>query len=346
MKRARTCPSVMKLNVGGKCFHVAPETLAGMSFFEPLLEGKFAAATSESGHFIDRCGELFAIILQAHRTMQRPAQPMIDLHRMALLTECDYYGADHVAAMIRGETNPCHLRSQDREIRKEELAGDAALIDVFETDFTGHSPEELQVPLLFHREENRMSKPCASMATFESHFRSICGSAADALLSIPNVVFAGSSVLSAFLDESSDESFPPSDIDMFLVSDDAAAGEAALRLVYEALQGTAAEKNRLLILRSSAAVTLFRSNGTPVQVVLHMYKSVAQLLTAFDVDCCCIAYCPAAKRLWCTRRPVFAQGRRASDVAGSCRTPAAASKKEAVQASDRVRGQCLRLPLP
>ena len=195
----------MKLDVGGKCFHVASETLAGMSFFEPLLEGKFAAATSESGHFIDRCGELFAIILQAHRTMQRPAQPMIDLHRMALLTECDYYGADHVAAMIRGETNPCHLRREDREIREEELAGNAALIDVFETDFTGHSPEELQMPLLFHREENRMPKPCASMATFESHFRSICGSAADALLSIPNVVFAGSSVLSAFLDKSSDE---------------------------------------------------------------------------------------------------------------------------------------------
>ena len=346
MKRARTCPSVMKLNVGGKCFHVASETLAGMSFFEPLLEGRFTAATNEDGHFIDRCGELFAIILQSHRTMQRPAQPMIALHRTALLTECDYYGADHVAAMIRGETNPCHLRREDREIREGELAGDAALIDVFETDFTGHSPEELQVPLLFHREENRMPKPCTSMATFESHFRSICGSAAGALLSIPNVVFAGSSVLSAFLDESSDASFPPSDIDMFLVCDDAAAGEAALRLVYEALQGTAAEKNRLLILRSSAAVTLFRSNGTPVQVVLHTYKSVAQLLTAFDVDCCCIAFDPAAKKLWCTRRPVFAQGRRASDVAGFCRTPAAASKKEALQASDRVRGQCLRLSLP
>ena len=207
---------------------------------------------------------------------------------------------------------------EDRAIREEELAGDAALIDAFETDFTGHSTEELQVPLLFHREGSRMPKPCASMAKSESHFRNICGSAAGALLSIPNVVFAGSSVLSAFLDESSDESFPPSDIDMFLVSDDAAAGEAALRLVYEALQGTAAEKNRLLILRSSAAVTLFRSNGTPIQVVLHMYKSVAELLTAFDVDCCCIAFDPAAKKLWCTRRPVFAQGRRASDVASFC----------------------------
>ena len=237
------------------------------------MEGKFAAAANEDGHFIDRCGELFAIILQSHRTMQRPAQPMIALHRTALLTECAYYGADHVAAMIRGETNTCHLRPQDRDIRAEEIDGDAVLIDVFETDFTGHSPEELQVPLLFHREENRMPKPCTSMATFESHFRSICGSAAGALLSIPNVVFAGSSVLSAFLDESSDESFPPSDIDMFLVCDDAAAGEAALRLVYKALQGTAAEKNRLLILRSSAAVTLFRSNGTPIQVVLHMFKT-------------------------------------------------------------------------
>ena len=255
---------------------------------------------------------------------------MIALHRTALLTECAYYGADHVAAMIRGETNPCHLRREDRAIREEELAGDAALIDAFETDFTGHSPEELQVPLLFHREGSRMPKPCASMAKFESHFRNICGSAAGALLSIPNIIFAGSSVLSAFLDESADESFPPSDVDIFLVCDDTAKGEATFRRVYEALQGTATEKNRLLVLRSNAAVTLFRSNGTPIQLVLHVYKSVAQLLTAFDVDSCCIAFEPAAKQLWCTRRPGSVQDLRATDVGGFCRASAVARKKEAL----------------
>ena len=303
MKRARADHPVMKLNVGGKRFEVASETLAGMPFFEPMLQGRFPIAKDEDGHavFIDRCGDLFSILLQAHRTMQRPDQSLLDLHKTALLTECEYYGADHVAAMIRGETNPYHLRHEDRAIRQEEIAGNASLIDVFGTTFTDHHSEELQVPLLFKRGEIEMPRPCASVTTFERHFRTTCGPAADALLKIPDIVFAGSSILSAFLDEGADECFPPSDIDIFLVCDDPAKGEATFRLVYEALQGTPAERSRLLVLRSNAAVTLFRGNGTPVQLVLHVYKSVAQLLSSFDVDCCCIAYDPVARQLWCTR---------------------------------------------
>ncbi len=157
MKRARADHPVMKLNVGGKRFEVASETLAGMPFFEPMLQGRFPIARDEDGHdvFIDRCGDLFSILLQAHRTMQRPDQSLLDLHKTALLTECEYYGADHVAAMIRGETNPYHLRHEDRAIRQEEIAGNASLIDVFGTTFTDHHSEELQVPLLFKRGGNR-----------------------------------------------------------------------------------------------------------------------------------------------------------------------------------------------
>ena len=74
MKRPRNDGGVAKLNVGGTVFHVATGTLAGMSYFDPLRQGRFPWETSEDGgtHFIDRDGELFGVILQALRTMQRP----------------------------------------------------------------------------------------------------------------------------------------------------------------------------------------------------------------------------------------------------------------------------------
>ena len=73
MKRPRNGGGVTKLNVGGTDFHVATDTLAGMSYFDPLRQGRFPWETSEDCTlFIDRDGELFGVILQALRTMQRP----------------------------------------------------------------------------------------------------------------------------------------------------------------------------------------------------------------------------------------------------------------------------------
>jgi hypothetical protein len=199
--------------------------------------------------------------------------------------------------MIRGETIPQHLRPEDREIREEETVGDGHLIDALEADFSRHSPEELQLPLLFHTKEQQVPDPCTSLTRFESRLGKICGPVLDALMRVPDIVFAGSAVLAAFLDGS----FPPSDLDIFLICEEAGKGEHVLRLIYEALQQSLGSEGRLLALRSNAAITLFRNNGIPVQLVLHVYKSVASLLTGFDVDCCAFAYDPSARKLWCTR---------------------------------------------
>ena len=46
------------LDVGGKPFHVAATTLAGMAFFEPLVQGRFPWEVDNTGHmFIDRDGD-------------------------------------------------------------------------------------------------------------------------------------------------------------------------------------------------------------------------------------------------------------------------------------------------
>ena len=131
---------------------------------------------------------------------------MIATKRSSLLAECLFWGADFVAAMITGETNPMYLRPEDRSIREEEMAaeeGTSPLEDALEVAFLGRLPEDLQLPLLFRTEEQPAPNPCESLMDFERRFSKICGSAAEAIMRVPNIVFAGSAVLSAFLGEGS-----------------------------------------------------------------------------------------------------------------------------------------------
>ena len=131
---------------------------------------------------------------------------MIATKRSSLLAECLFWGADSVALMITGETNPMHLRPEDRSIREEEMAardGTSLLEDALGVDVRGRLPEDLQLPLLFRAEEQPAPNPCESLMDFERRFSKICGSAAEAIMRVPNIVFAGGAVLSAFLGEGS-----------------------------------------------------------------------------------------------------------------------------------------------
>ena len=254
---------------------------------------------------------------------------MIATKRSSLLAECLFWGADSVALMITGETNPMHLRPQDRSIREEEMTaeeGTLPLEDALEVAFLGRLPEDLQLPLLFRTEEQPAPNPCESLMDFECRFSKICGPAAEAIMRVPSIVFAGGAVLSAFLGEGSFTPRPQtkkgltalvtvdvrervilsdknSDVDAFVISHDVTEGERSLRLLFKALQGAQGE-HRLLVVRSNSAVTIFRENEptVPIQLVLHVYTSISCLLASFDVDCCAIAYSPTAKKVWCTRR--------------------------------------------
>ena len=80
------------------------------------------------------------------------------------------------------------------------------------------------------------------------------------------------------------------DIDFFLVNCSADARQR-LRDVYEACREIAAADSvhrTLLVTRTAASITIFSSatpKCPPVQVVLHVYESVGQLLSRFDVAC-------------------------------------------------------------
>ena len=100
-------------------------------------------------------------------------------------------------------------------------------------------------------------------------------------------------------------------MDIFLVCDVAEA-ENRLRNIYDIVQrNLRAERGghgKLLVTRSAAAVTFHHCLGAaavgtpPVQVVLGLGRSVADVLKRFDVDCCCVAFDPTERKVLCTER--------------------------------------------
>ncbi len=80
-----------------------------------------------------------------------------------------------------------------------------------------------------------------------------------------------------------------------------------LRSIYEAVGlntlGAQGCHKTLLVTRTSASVTILSSatpTPPPVQIVLHTYESIEELLSRFDVDCC--ACCFDMERFWMTPR--------------------------------------------
>ena len=142
-------------------------------------------------------------------------------------------------------------------------------------------------------------------AAFRERLDAFSGGILEDLSGIPQVVIAGGAVVGALTGTSS------SDLDLFLVCPPAEA-EGRLRDVYRIVQKNLRERcgghAKLLVTRSAAAVTFHHclgaeaAQGPPVQVVLGLGRSVADVLLRFDVDCCCVAYVPSDRKTLCTCR--------------------------------------------
>ena len=81
------------------------------------------------------------------RTTLCPTWAYIAQARQELLDECQYFGLDHMAQRLRGETSPYDLRPEDRQIKLEESAG-GSVVNLFETDSSALNTDTLQLPLL------------------------------------------------------------------------------------------------------------------------------------------------------------------------------------------------------
>jgi hypothetical protein len=97
--------------------------------------------------------------------------------------------------------------------------------------------------------------------------------------------------------------FNGSDIDIFLYALSEADAEKKIEEIYETFsKNMKKDKQRILgslseqykdiaIIRTAQAVTFhFGYPIRPVQIILRIYKSPAEVLMGFDVDCCCVGY--------------------------------------------------------
>ena len=268
------------------------------------------AVDQTGAYFIDRDGALFAIILQWLRSFDRPSQRILYKHGDALLEECNYYGETTLPQVLRGELAPTFfLRPADRAIlrQEEEAALDLKtyaqelLIDVHAVDTAPRDRKELEQPLLLNKAPR--VPLMGDLRAFHNRLnKSSCG-LLDAVAGIPGLVFAGGAVLAALTGGHSN------DIDIFLTCDPA-DGEVKLREIYAAVQSIHAKtgkKARFMATRSKCAVSFYLSSvpadTPPIQVITCTHTSTLDVLSNFDVDCCCFAYAPSeGGRVVCTPR--------------------------------------------
>ena len=310
----------VKLNVGGKKVHTTADTLCCIPFFQSLLDSSIGWAVDDEGHyFIDRSGDLFAMILQFCRTRQRPAQTLLSMYKHALLDECNYYTFDAMTEAILGKTCSWDLRSEDRAIREMEMglrfesqerglcSQHAPLYDVHATALHYETPEALGYPVLLNKVPRVYLK--GSFQEFYERLNTISGQTLlDELIKIPhqgaNLVIAGGSVLAALT------GCPCNDIDIFL---QVAPGDDAMQLferifgVIQTVHGKDAPKSRMMLTRTANAISFYRiAEKRPcapvVQVITRVISDLASFLANFDVDSCCFAFDLGRRKVLTSKR--------------------------------------------
>jgi hypothetical protein len=98
----------IRLNVGGKIFDVSMETINYFQYLQARLCDNFQSPLDEAGQlFVDRCPQLFEVLLQSVRSLTRPRQRYILERKPDLLAECEFAG---VFARVSAVTKPCNSR--------------------------------------------------------------------------------------------------------------------------------------------------------------------------------------------------------------------------------------------
>ena len=90
----------IRLNVGGKIFDVSMETIKSFQYLQSRLGDNFQSPLDETGQlFVDRCPQLFEVLLQSVRSLTRPRQRYIVERKADLLAECEFW---HVCKNLCG----------------------------------------------------------------------------------------------------------------------------------------------------------------------------------------------------------------------------------------------------
>ena len=313
------------LNVGGKRFDVAADTLERIPFFEPIVSGRFTGDVDEKGQiFVDRSPDIFAIILQSVRTNSRPSRLVLERYTAELTADADFYCIGWLSDALKGKPSEQHLsvdvvalRAFERSARQfyetgqNEAPSKHMLRDLHKEELHNARPEAMGLPLFFRREAEKPLS-IAPFPEFRQRFNEWSGGLVEAIEAIgPGICIAGGSVLAALL------GCGAGDIDIFVT--DPPRAEDLCRQVFEAVQRNQATRHgtasKILVTRSHNAVTFYRMGSTgeaarpsfpPVQIITSVFQDSLDLLLGFDVDCCCVAWEIEKQRVVATERALRA----------------------------------------
>ena len=147
---AAAIESPIRLNVGGKIFDMSMETINCFQYLQARLSENFRPSVDTTRElFVDRCPELFEVLLQSVRSLTRPRQQYILEHKRDLLAECDFYGvSDWLSQSILGNTASAFFRPEDRSIATAEQTAEMDLLDPFKTVFVSQNASDFGMALL------------------------------------------------------------------------------------------------------------------------------------------------------------------------------------------------------
>ena len=185
----------IRLNVGGKIFDVSRETANTFQYLRECLGDNFRRTVDATGElFVDRCPELFEVILQSVRSLTRPRQSYIMEHKRDLLAECDFYGvSDWLPQSILGNTASVFFLPEDRAIAAAERAGAMELLNPFETVFVSKNALDLGMTVLLEDRFPRANFDCLSAEMLLQRLDNLTKGVMSQI-AVPGVIAAGGAV--------------------------------------------------------------------------------------------------------------------------------------------------------
>lgn len=229
-----------------------------------------------------------------------PNRPIVDLIR-------PYNKFDAVLRKIYAQ-QPSHSAVADDLVNVVPVFDDSGSADirVRARDMSSESDEVKERYLLPLKDEDRRPNGSPAVVTsfkeFQRNFNIFCESSLSDM-DWSNVVAAGSAVATSLLPVPKEHAnskrglrhfyhqkfAPASDVDLFLYGlTEEQAIEKIKHIETKIKDSILAETTTI---RTKNAITIASQYPTRhVQIVLRIYKSIAEILTGFDVDCSCVAY--------------------------------------------------------
>ncbi|KAJ3294904.1 hypothetical protein HK104_003182 [Borealophlyctis nickersoniae] len=216
------------------------------------------------------------------------------------------------------------------------------------------TPEEEKIPVLMAVDEEKRAKEgtpmIASKEQFLLNWRMFTEGSLQ-FLDWSNIFAAGGSILGCLapvpedvgtapgkLREHLRKEYPGSDIDLFIYGLDEEAAKAKMQKIFENYVDSCPYET--IAFRTPHAVTIVSQYPfRHVQIVLRLYKSPAEVLMGFDVDCCGVGF--DGERVWSTRRAHHAIMSQSNTVDMTRRSPS----YEMRLAKYGDRGYEIRVPL-